>query len=435
MPTISATLSRRVDARGKAEILLRFVGGRDHVYRLHSRLSVQPARWKNGAVVIPRLGTTEQRELLALEKQLDDLRRFLLDEFQGAVRADVTREWMQAAVERWHHPERGAGAGFFALYDEFCRAQDVSYDRRRRYKVVAGALRRFEAVRGEPLEVEAVDAATLDAFRTFLATEHLTARRKEWARVYAEMDALPEERGKNIIIDYMKVVRAFYHWMQGRGLCTADPFRGYQVGTAVYGTPYFLTLEERDRLYRCNLGRHPALAAQRDIFVFQCLVGCRAGDLLKLKKGDIVDGVLTYIPRKTRDERPVVVRVPLNQTAAEIVARYADFKGDRLLPFISKQKYNDAIKRCFLAARLRRPVAVLDPVTREEVKRPLNEVASSHLARRTFIGNLYKQVADPNLIGAMSGHTEGSRAFARYRAIDDEMKQGLVGMLEAKKRR
>ena len=169
--------------------------------------------------------------------------------------------------------------------------------------------------------------------------------------------------------------------------------------------------------------------------MFQCLVGCRVGDLVKLKREDVVDGVLAYIPRKTVDERPVVVRVPLNRTAEEIVARYSDLPGDRLLPFISTQKYNEAIKRIFLAARLTRPVSVLDPVTREEVKRLLNEVASSHLARRTFIGNLYKRVADPNLIGAMSGHAEGSRAFARYRTIDDEMMAGLVDMLDAEKPR
>lgn len=412
MPKITASLSRRVDARGKAEVLLRFVGGRDHIYRLHSRLSVQPSRWKEGAVVIPRLGTEEQRELITLRDRLDDLVRYLLEEFQAADRAEVTGDWMQEAVDRFHHPDRAGRRDFFDLYDEFRRAQDVSVDRKKRYKVVRGYLQEFQEERRKKLTVEGTDAAVLDDFRAYMAKGG---------------------RGKNIIIDYMKVVRAFYHWMQGRGLCQADPFRGYQIGTAVYGTPYYLTLEERDRLYGTNLRRHPALAAQRDVFVFQCLVGCRAGDLLKLRKGDIVEGVLTYIPRKTVDERPVVVRVPLNHTAQEIVERYADLPGDRLLPFISKQKYNEAIKRCFLAARIRRQVSVLDPVTREEVKRPLNEIASSHLARRTFIGNLYKQVADPNVIGAMSGHSEGSRAFARYRTIDDEMKAGLVGMLEARK--
>ena len=62
--------------------------------------------------------------------------------------------------------------------------------------------------------------------------------------------------------------------------------------------------------------------------------------------------------------------------------------------------------------------------------RPINEVASSHLARRCFVGNLYKQVKDPNLVGALSGHREGSREFARYRDIGKEMKQELVKMLE-----
>ena len=43
------------------------------------------------------------------------------------------------------------------------------------------------------------------------------------------------------------------------------------------------------------------------------------------------------------------------------------------------------------------------------------------MARRTFIGNIYKKVKDPNLVGALSGHKEGSKAFARYRDIDEEM--------------
>ena len=123
----------------------------------------------------------------------------------------------------------------------------------------------------------------------------------------------------------------------------------------------------------------PALAVQRDIFVFQCLIGCRVGDLYKLTKANVINGGVEYIPRKTKDGRPVVV-------------------------------YN--------------------PTTSEQEIRPLNEVASSHLARRCFVGNLYKQVKDPNLVGALSGHKEGSRAFARYRAIDEDMKRDLVSMLE-----
>ena len=106
--------------------------------------------------------------------------------------------------------------------------------------------------------------------------------------------------------------------------------------------------------------------------------------------------------------------------------------GNRLylLHLISQQKYNVAIKKMFLAAGLTRPVVVYNPTTSEQEIRPLNKVASSHLARRCFVGNLYKQAKDPNLVGALSGHKEGSRAFSRYREIDEDMKRNLVSMLE-----
>ena len=62
-----------------------------------------------------------------------------------------------------------------------------------------------------------------------------------------------------------------------------------------------------------------------------------------------------------------------------------------------------------------------------------NEIASNHMARRTFIGNIYKLVKDPNLVSALTGHAEGSRAFNRYRDIDIDMKRDLVKILEGKR--
>ena len=116
--------------------------------------------------------------------------------------------------------------------------------------------------------------------------------------------------------------------------------------------------------------------------------------------------------------------------AAEITFSSPNLSEENeLLPFISEQKYNVAIKKAFTAAGITRPVTIINPTTREPEVRPINEIASSHLARRCFVGNLYKQVKDPNLVGALSGHKEGSRAFARYREIDEEMKQNLVDLL------
>lgn len=432
MAKITASLSVRQDARGKSEILLRFVGGRDHIYRLHSGLFVSPSRWKDGAVIVPRLGTEEQKELRALASRLSGLVSFLLDRFGEADKDAVSRAWMQERIGEYHHPGKTAGADIYALFEEFTKAKDVSERRMRRYKVAVEALRRFEVWRGRPVPVYGVGPEMLDELRGFLEDEYLLVGKRRWRTLYGVMDRVPEKRSDNTIVDYMKVYRAFWRWMVAKGVTDADPFVSYEIGTEVYGTPYYITIEERERLYHTNLRRHPSLAVQRDIFVFQCLVGCRVGDLVGLKKSDIIDGVLVYVPQKTMKEDARAVRVPLTETAKEIVRRYEEIRGDALLPFISPQKYNDAIKRIFLAARLCRLVSVLDPVTKREVKRPLNEVASSHLARRTFIGNLYRQVKDQNLVGAMSGHGDGSRAFARYRTIDDEIRAETVALLEAK---
>lgn len=43
---------------------------------------------------------------------------------------------------------------------------------------------------------------------------------------------------------------------------------------------------------------------------------------------------------------------------------------------------------------------------------------------------IYKLVKDPNLVSALTGHVEGSRAFTRYRTIDIDMKKDLVKILE-----
>ena len=136
--------------------------------------------------------------------------------------------------------------------------------------------------------------------------------------------------------------------------------------------------------------------------MFQCLIGCRVSDLNRLTKANIVDGCVEYIPQKTKLEHANTVRVPLNQKALDILERYKDLEG-ALLPRFSHFGYNKKIKEILKYVGIDRMVRVLDPKTREDVAKPLYEVATTHTARKTFIGNLYKQVKDPNLIASMSG--------------------------------
>lgn len=89
----------------------------------------------------------------------------------------------------------------------------------------------------------------------------------------------------------------------------------------IYGTPIFITIEERKQVYNTDFSFDPALEKQRDVFVFQSLVGCRISDLYAMTRRSIINGAVEYIPRKTKDGRPVVVRVPLLKDALEILDR------------------------------------------------------------------------------------------------------------------
>ena len=250
------------------------------------------------------------------------------------------------------------------------------------------------------------------------------------------LEAYPEtrkiqERGGNTVTGIIKKLRAFFNWCEKEGLLKKNPFIGFEKGEGEqYGTPIYLTKDELKQIYAADFSDNPSLETQRDIFVFQCNVGCRVGDMMRLTKRDVINGSIEYIPNKTIKENAKTVVVPLNTMAKAILDKYKDLPGEQLLPFIASQNYNSAIKDIVKKAGITRLVTTLDPLTRKEVKRPINEVASSHMARRTFIGNIYKKVKDQHLVSSLTGHSDNSRAFVRYRNIDIDMKQELVNILD-----
>ena len=300
---------------------------------------------------------------------------------------------------------------FFSLFDKFLKERKLSEGRYKHYMVLKRCLERYEA----HTRHQVTFAISLQEFEQYLSIEHTLFEKQA-------------ERGKNTIIGLLKKLRSFIIWANDNEHTTINQFKTFKLEEAKYGTPFFLTIAERNNLYKCDLSHRKDLAVQRDIFVFQCLVGCRVADLMRLTSANVIGNFLEYVATKTKDEQPTTIRVPLSETAKEIINRY---KGnEKLFPFTNPTIYNSDIREFFTIAGLKRMVTVLDTKTRKDVQKPLNKVASSHIARRTFVGNLYAKVQDPNIVGSLSGHVEGSRAFARYRKIDDEIKTDLINSIE-----
>ena len=77
-------------------------------------------------------------------------------------------------------------------------------------------------------------------------------------------------------------IRTVIKWCIKRGLTRNNPFDQYQITQPMYGDPFYLTLEERDKVYYADLsGMGATYPVYRDIFMFQCLIGCRVSDLNK----------------------------------------------------------------------------------------------------------------------------------------------------------
>lgn len=275
-----------------------------------------------------------------------------------------------------------------------------------------------------------IDVKFLQELEYFIVNENKLLKKCPFIIRAIPESRMPGQRGRNTVNGYLKKFKSFVLWAKGEDLMPSNPFRRFKIARDVYGTPYYISLEERHQIEQADLSSRPKLAIQRDIFVFHCCLGCRVGDLKRLTTANLIDGEIHYIAQKTKAGNPKTIKIPLNETAMAIVEKYADPNRESLLPFISDQKYNYAIKEIFTLAGITRNVIVRNSVTGEQEIRPINVIASSHMARRTFVGNLFKKFKDQSLISELSGHVPNSREFARYREIDSELKREMVSVIE-----
>lgn len=275
-----------------------------------------------------------------------------------------------------------------------------------------------------------IDVKFLQELEYFIINENKLLKKCPFIIRAIPESRMPGQRGRNTVNGYLKKFKSFVLWAKGEDLMPSNPFRRFKIARDVYGTPYYISLEERHQIEQADLSSRPKLAIQRDIFVFHCCLGCRVGDLKRLTTANLINGEIHYIAQKTKAGNPKTIKIPLNETAMAIVEKYADPNRESLLPFISDQKYNYAIKEIFTLAGITRNVVVRNSVTGEQEIRPINEIASSHMARRTFVGNLFKKFKDQSLISELSGHVPNSREFARYREIDSELKREMVSVIE-----
>jgi len=233
---------------------------------------------------------------------------------------------------------------------------------------------------------------------------------------------------KNTAIGTLTIFKGFLKYCVKNKKLAHNPFDGFKIEQRVYGDPVYLTLEERDLIFNAEINNH-SLSIVRDMFVLQSCLGCRFSDLIKLRKSSIVGDAIEYIAGKTKDHNLIVARVPLTKKAKSIIDKY-DIADGRLMPFKCSSLYNRHIKKILIEVGITRTVIIPDKKTRETKQVRICDIATTHMARRIFIGGLIKKNVLIPVISSMSGHCEGSKAFYRYFHIDHEDQKSAMALIE-----
>jgi len=179
----------------------------------------------------------------------------------------------------------------------------------------------------------------------------------------------------------------------------------------------------------------------KDMLLFLCNVGCRFGDMVKMKVGDFVfddtgvrgqrTGYFRFYMEKSRTRKEV--KVSINQMTDKIFRKYVKGKNYDHYIFprtiygnpISNQKFNKHTKHIGKIIGLNRMVR--EPefdlygkiIEGSDTPFPLYERMVSHIGRRTFIREHIERGTPIRTIMKMTGHTT-QKVFDGYYSVLDK---------------
>lgn len=299
-----------------------------------------------------------------------------------------------------------------------------------RYVVAIGKARKLHRF----LVIMGLTSITANDFTTDLVLEFRKFIYDEYQYVPLYPELYPRRSGyrppkrrccDSTVVHDLKLLQAFFAEVENVGEIQHSPFRKISakkrrsIMHVMYDAPVFLRSDEFHRVLNAIV---PAdLQWAKDLFVLNCAIGCRISDLLRLTPDKVAfsdDGIpyVHYIPSKTagRQTTNSEVLTPLIEPAMEIIRRTQLNLISSSLSY-GKQCYNQALRKLMRFCGINRRVSIYDPVTRDNIRKPIYEVATSKLARKTHIDMLNKVQINYYAAGL---HSAGSDAVFRYTALE-----------------
>lgn len=225
--------------------------------------------------------------------------------------------------------------------------------------------------------------------------------------------AAPRSHSINYAAKVVDVLKQFMRDAQRRHYHTKTDYQSFSI-KKVKTTKVALSFDELEALYSLDLSGNPRLEKVRDLFLIGAYTGLRFSDFTRIRPEhiEVVDGraILTITTQKTGE----TVSIPLLPIPAALLRKY-DFKT----PTLSNQKMNDYLKELGNLAGMTGKMIVTNTAGGKRSEQVLEkwERLTTHVARRSFATNFYRDGVPAVVLMKITGHTT-ERQFMQYVAID-----------------
>lgn len=436
MAKIDISISSLINGSDKSELLFRVNVNRSTRIRVKSGIYVYPNRFKNGTIVLPRAedGKGTRKEMLEASNTLSILIVSIINFCEA--QKELTKDELIIFIDKFHNPQKYIKVNDKkeSLCDIFQRYVDgwfntgvIGAGRKKHYDVVIRELTRFFIINGvDGCPIEDFNKDYILKFREFLRTEYTLV--DKYPGLYVDMNSRnkpSKERSQNTIAEKLLLLQAFMVELESNDIIPVSPFRKIgkekeAIMKQQYDEPFYLTKTELNTIISKDCPE--VLKRVRDIFIVQCCFGCRIGDFRKFTFDNIgiEDGIpfIHYLPQKTHKDGLIrtEIKTPIIRLAYDIIMKYQDeLPSNTLLPYYPEGNgetgYNYQIKQLLKHYDINRNIAVFNTAFRVNEYKPLYEIASSKLARKTHVDLMNKVQVDKYAAGL---HSKNSSAVDRY---------------------
>ena len=237
---------------------VRDIGGVD--IKAASELSINPNHWSpERQGYKPRVALVSEEKKMNFDKDVQQITHLITKEYHRG----VDGSWLKSLIEEYHHPGINARGGnkadeYLLSYQirKYVEETPLADESRKHHLDNLNKVLRYERFRHEVLHQRGfhlcIDTVTADDIRDFKLWMQEEHKYVDMYPVFYRNEVrrnVEQKRSENSMSGSLYRIRTVIKWCVKRGLTRNNPFDQYQIARPMYGDPFYLTLEERDKVY------------------------------------------------------------------------------------------------------------------------------------------------------------------------------------------